>query len=216
MRSRGFIFLILAPVVIYLATLLSIAAFVVHPPTLGWIGFGVASAIGLAIAGLAIVVFPRMRANADRVHPREDDRHRILVVADGHCTGKRLAEAVRAAMMGRPGEVLVVAPVLVSPLHFFNDDEERESEDARARLTEALQALSRLAIVARGTVGADDPLQAIGDAIAGFPADEILLAAPAERHRKWLEDGIERQVRDLYGVHVSSVVVESDVALPRH
>jgi hypothetical protein len=212
MRSKRYVLLILAPVAAYLATLLLIAAFVVKPSPLGWVGLGVASAIALLIAGLAVTLFPRARAHGVRLHPRADDTVRLLVVADAHCEGRRLSEAVRRRLSGRTADVLVVAPVLVSPLHFLTEDEQREAEDARVRLTIALQALEAHGIEARGVVGTDDPLQAIADALAGFPANEILLAVSPE-HRFWLERDIERQVRDLYGVHVSTVIAETDTTV---
>jgi hypothetical protein len=85
-------------------------------------------------------------------------------------------------------------------------------EDARVRLAETLQGLARFGIEARGVVGTDDPLQAIGDSLAGFPANEILLAAPEARQRTWLEHGLERQVRDVSGVHVSSLTTTATTA----
>jgi hypothetical protein len=91
------------------------------------------------------------------------------------------------------------------------DDERREAEDARVRLTDVLQVLSRHGIEARGVVGADDPLQAIGDALAFFPANEVLLVL--SRPPTWLERKLERRVRDLYGVHASTVIGEPEPSM---
>jgi hypothetical protein len=209
MRSKPYVVLIVAPVVAYLAALVLVAALVVRPSTLGWVGLGVVSAGTLLAAGLVVFLFPRMRAYGARLHPRVGDTVRLLVVTDAHCDSRPISEAVRRRVAGRTAEVLVVAPVLVSPLHFLAGDEHREAEDARVRLTDALQALGHLGIDARGVVGADDPLQAIADALAGFPADEVVLVA-SPGHRFWLEQGIERRARDLYGVHVSTVIAETE------
>lgn len=208
MHSKSYLWWILAPAVGYVTVLLLVAAFVVKPPALGWIGFGVAATIGLAIAGIAAVLFPHTRANAVRVHPRFGGRFRLLVVADAHCPSASLCNAVSDSLAGRAADVLVVAPVLASPLHFLAEDEERERDDARVRLSEALHGLAQLGIEARGRVGADDPLQAVGDALAGFPANEILLVAPEERQAIWVEHGLDRKARDLFGVHVSSLTVD--------
>jgi hypothetical protein len=212
MRPKRYVTVILAPVVGYLAVLLLVAVFVVKPPPLGWVGFGVAAAIGLLIGALAAAVFPHSRASGVHIHPLEGDRFRLLVVVDAHCSTDRLGEALRSKIVGRAAELLVVAPVLASPHHFLTDDEGQEREDARARLTETLQTLSRFGIESRGVVGSDDPLQAIADALAGFSADEIVLVAMDDRHRLWLEQGIERQARDLYGVHVTTLTADTDVA----
>jgi hypothetical protein len=73
MRSRPYVLVIVVPVVAYLAVLLLIAAFVVKPSTLGWVGLGVASATTLLIAGLAVALFPRTgtRRSAPPAHGRD-------------------------------------------------------------------------------------------------------------------------------------------------
>ena len=209
MRTRPYVVFFLGPVLAYLVVLLLIAVFVVEPTTLGWVGFGVAAAVGLLIGGAASFLYPRSRTNALRPHPEAGGPLRLLVVADTHCEGTALCGAVQRALAGRAGEVLVIAPVMASPLHFLTNAEDAESEDARVRLTEALQGLAALGIAAQGTLGSDDPLEAIGDALAGFPANEILLAAPEQGRRNWLERDLERKARDTYGVHVSTVILET-------
>jgi hypothetical protein len=207
MRSKSYQRVILVPVLAYLGAVLLLAVFVVKPSALGWVGFGVLAAIGLLIGGFAAFLYPRMGTNTNRIHPRADGLFRLLVVADAHCESTPFCEAVRGTIAGRAAEVLVVAPVLASPLHYLTNAEDSEREDARVRLAETLQGLARFGIEARGVVGTDDPLQAIGDSLAGFPATEILLAAPEARQRTWLEHGLERQARDVSGVHVSSLTI---------
>jgi hypothetical protein len=204
-ESRALLLFFVGPVVAYLVALLAIALFVVTPPTLGWIGFGVAAAIGLLVGAAASRLYPLTRTNAVRRHPRPADSSRLLVVADVHCDLAALCEAVERHVGDRPVEVFVVAPVLASPLHFLTDDEPGERRDAGTRLEEALQGLRNLGIAARGAVGSDDPLQAIGDALTVFRAGEIVLAAPETSGRRWLEHDLEQRIRDVYGVHVSMV-----------
>ncbi len=206
MRKRpGFWFVLffVGPVVAYLGVLLAIALFVVTPSALGWIGFGVVAMMGLLIGFAIAGLYPLTRTNAVRVHPRPGEPLRLLVVADRSCDNPTLCRGVERRIGGRGAEVVVVAPVLASPLHFLTDAERSEREDAKARLDEALAGLARAGIRARGVVGSDDPLQAIGDALTGFPASEVMLAAPAASRRHWLEHDLERKVRDVYGVPVS-------------
>lgn len=212
MRERPYVVLSFGLVLAYLAVLLLVAAFVVGPSTLGWVGLGIVSAIGLAIGATASVLYPRSRSNAPRLHPRPGAPVRLLVVADAHCSGTALCRAVQQTLAGRPAEVFVLAPVLASPLHFLTDAEEAEREDARVRLTEALQGLARAGIQARGALGSDDPLQAIGDTLVDFHAGEILRVAPEQRRRSWLERDLARRARDSYGLHVSTVRLGSAAA----
>jgi hypothetical protein len=204
MRSRPYLPFFAAPAVVYVAVLL-VVALLVRPPLVGWIGLAVVAAIGLAITGLAAALYPRSRTNAPRLHPHPDGRMRLLVVADAHCDGSKLCRAVEQFVPGRDADVFVVSPLLPSALHFLADDERDAAVDARARLDEALQGLARIGVAARGVVGADDPLQAVGDALAVFPAGHVLLAPSRRGRRHWLERDLERQVRDAFGVGVSSV-----------
>lgn len=212
MRARPYLVFFIGPVLAYLVVMLLVALLVVEPTTLGWIGFGIAAAVGLLVGGAASFLYTRSRTNAERLHPEPGGQSRLLVVADAHCDGVELCRAVQRSVAGRPSEVLVVAPVLASPLHFLTDAEDADREDARVRLAEAVQGLARLGIAAQGRLGSDDPLQAIGDALARFPASEILLVAPEPGGRSWLERDLARKARDSYGVHVSRLTVGGTVA----
>lgn len=214
MRAKPYLIWILVPVIAYLLVLL-VAALVVKPSPLGWVGFGVASLIGLVIAALAFLLYPHTRANTLRLHPRTGGTFSLLVVADSRCGSAGVCSTVRDHLRGRVADVLVIVPVLASALHFLTEDEEAERDEARVRLADLLLGLKRLGIEARGTVGADDPVQAIGDALATFPANEIVIAAPPQRSRHWLEQDLERTARDVFGIHVSTLAIDVDVSTTR-
>lgn len=205
MLRRRPLLLFIGPAGLYVTTLLVLAVFVLHPPTLGWIGLGVAAVLALAIAGVATRLLPRTRTNADRLHPHAGPVYRLLLVADGNPRPWRLRAAVQSRVRGRPHEVYVVAPVGASLLHFLTEDEGESQEAAQRRLESILRQLGEVGVAARGRVGTDDPLQAIGDALAFFPADEILVVDGEEAAGRWLDYRLEQQARDLFGVHVSGI-----------
>src|SRR5262245_11458185 len=74
------------------------------------------------------------------------------------------------------GKVLVVAPALNSRLRRWASDEDRARRRAAERLRAHLEHLERRGVHAEGRVGDADPLLAIADALATFPADEIVIA----------------------------------------
>jgi nucleotide-binding universal stress UspA family protein len=78
-------------------------------------------------------------------------------------------------------EVLVVAPALNSRLRHWLSDEDGARRRAGERAAECVDRLERAGAHARGSVGDADPVQAIADALATFPADEIVIAADAKR-----------------------------------
>lgn len=142
--------LILVPVGLYIALMLVLAALVVHPPLLGWIGLGLAASLAFLVTALAVAFFSRMRTNADRLHPRAESVHRILVVMDADIEAAELASAVRLRAIGRRVEIRVVAPVIVSALHFASVAEEAERAEAERRLQLGLTALETAGILASG------------------------------------------------------------------
>jgi hypothetical protein len=184
------------PVAAYLATLLLVAALYVKPPLIGWIGFGVVAALSCLLAAGAFVLFPRMRTTVDAV-VAPDPTH-LVVLADASCPADRLCDTIALRLAGRSPDVLVVAPVLASPLHYFAGDEERERWDAEARLGAVVASLRERGLHVEGRVGDDDPLQALGDALAGFPAGEALVVTSPGTH--WLEEGLFERARRLVPV----------------
>lgn len=207
--------IVFGPLAFYLATLLVVAALYLHPPLLGWIGLALYATVGVVAGSLALRLFPRSEVAGERLHPHRDGRLRLLVLLDAAPGRALLPAAVRARASGHHVDALVVAPVLASPLHFLADDVTVEKDAAEDRLTSALGELAAAGIAARGHVGDEDPMQAIGDALGGFPADEILLVTTVPSRRSWLERGLERRIRDEFGVHVSLVLALERSDAPR-
>jgi hypothetical protein len=77
-------------------------------------------------------------------------------------------------------DVLVVAPALNAWLRRWMSDED-EARRRAERGAAFVQDLERRGIHADSRVGDADPVQAIADALAMFPADEIMIAGAPER-----------------------------------
>jgi hypothetical protein len=195
-RRTTTILVVALPVAAYLATLLLVAALYVKPPLVGWIGFVVVGALSCLVAAGALALFPRMRAAVDAV-AAPDPTH-LVVLADTSCPADRLCDTIALQLAGRTPDVLVVAPVLASPLHYLAGDEGREQWDAEARLGVVVAALRERGLHVEGRVGDDDPLQALGDALVGFPAGEALVVTSPQSH--WLEAGLFERARRLVPV----------------
>jgi hypothetical protein len=142
--------------------------------------------------------------DSDRAQPR-----RILVVANETVVGAVLHDAVRARA-GKDGqaEVLVVAPALNSRLRHWISDVDAARRGAEARLQLTIDRLSGVGIEARGLVGDADPLQAIGDALKLFEADEIIVATHPEGRSHWLERDLVGRARARYSQPIRHVVVD--------
>lgn len=185
---------------ILLATTLGLGEAV---PLLGWIGFGVVVLVVGAIAGgLAVFLVRSAReAGAEPVAHgvAAGGAKRVLLVAETGCSETALC-AVLAGM-----EVFVTAPALVSPIHYLDSDLDQGRAAAQQRLDALVGALTAAGVTARGVVGSESPLEAIADALAVFPADEIVIAAAEGERRNWLDLDVVERARRAHGVPVSGL-----------
>lgn len=139
---------------------------------------------------------------------------RILVIANETVEGAALREALRFRARAADAEVLVVSPALNSRLrHWANDDAEARRAAAE-RLERSLAALDRAGVAARGEVGDAAPLTAIDDALATFPADEVVIATHPPERSHWLERRLVERARERYELPVLHVIVGVPSAAP--
>src|SRR5262245_21785143 len=101
---------------------------------------------------------------------RRRTRRHVLVVAVDAVVPEGLAHA----------DVVVVAPAHNSRLRRWLSDEDAARRRAEQRLRTLVDLLRPVAAHVEGRVGDADPLLATADALATFPADEIVVAAGAE------------------------------------
>jgi hypothetical protein len=137
---------------------------------------------------------------------------RLLVVADTWCQIDGLCDRVRAEMGSEQCEVMVVAPALTGRLHTLTDDTEDERSRTEARLENIISRLERHGVSAEGEVGDKDPVVAITDALARFPAEKIFLVTDTEPHQNWKEHRIREQTQQ-FDLPVRHVTVPHELAL---
>jgi len=91
--------------------------------------------------------------------------------------------------------VFVIAPAVNSRLRRWLSDEDGARRRAAERLEASVERLERARGHVSGRVGDADPVLAIADALAMFPADEILVAGHTERSRRLAREVVERARR---------------------
>ncbi|CAA9524233.1 MAG: hypothetical protein AVDCRST_MAG85-3085 [uncultured Solirubrobacteraceae bacterium] len=134
--------------------------------------------------------------------PRRDS---ILVVANRTCPCAELHELLggRATDDAR---VVIVAPALNGRLAHAVSDTDGAVAVARARLATAVEHLHDAGIEAEGIVGDSDPMVAIGDVLASFGADEIVISSWPPGDSNWLEKNLIENARSTFGLPVHHVV----------
>ena len=134
-------------------------------------------------------------------------RRRVLVVVDSPCTSPELCASVRTATHGDPIEALVIAPAHGSAETQWYVDEDAARADAMHRLRACLACLDSDGIRASGRLGDPDPVNAIGDALHDFAADEILLITAPQRPSTWLRTSAIDRVRRSFHQPIEHIIV---------
>jgi GABA permease len=130
----------------------------------------------------------------------------LLVIANRTCPCPALLDEVARRAGNPPIDVLVVAPALNSRLRHWLSDVDDAVARAHDRLELALAELRARGVGARGEVGDANPLVAIADALARFPASAIVIATLPPGQSNWLERGLIDKVRARFQVPVTHLV----------
>lgn len=144
---------------------------------------------GAAVAATIVVLAARARFDEPiEVAARTDDRYHVLVVvtvpaAEPPAVDAIAAAAARGSADGdgseRP-EVLVLSPALNPRLSHWMSDLRGARLAAQERLAVSLAALAAARIEAHGRVGDTDPVQAVEDTLASYPAQEVVFVSGAD------------------------------------
>ena len=123
------------------------------------------------------------------------------------------ADALRSAVgddEARDAEVLVVAPALNTRTRFILADPDPAIERAEQVQEETVERLNEEGVdaAAGAAAGEGDPLLALQDALATYPADEIVLFTHSGGEQNWLEDGLVDQAKERFRVPVRHVVID--------
>ncbi len=130
---------------------------------------------------------------------------KLLVLATEPIT----ADDVRDALPGdddvEGAEVLVVAPAVnESAVAFWVSDSDEAIGDAESVARRTADALRERGARARATTGESEPLLALQDALATFPADRILIVARSDEDRaRYREDDVAGEAGRRFGVPVT-------------
>jgi hypothetical protein len=118
-------------------------------------------------------------------------------------------DALRSALGGdaRDAEVKVVAPALDSRTHFWTSDNDEAIARADEVQQETVERMSEEGVDAVGDTGESDPLLALQDAMATFPAEEIVIFTHPEGERNWAEDDLVEQARGRFDLPVRHMEV---------
>jgi 4-hydroxyphenylpyruvate dioxygenase-like putative hemolysin len=103
-------------------------------------------------------------------------------------------------------EVLVVAPAVnESPVAFWVSDSDEAIANAESTAQRTAQALSQAGARTRATTGESEPLLALQDALATYPADHVLIYVRSADEARYREDDVVGEAERRFGVPVTVV-----------
>jgi hypothetical protein len=122
---------------------------------------------------------------------------RVLVVTDETLASVNEAPQPILDQIEQADEVYVVAPTLTTWLQSLTGDVDGARVSADERLRTVFDHMHASGLDSRGTVGDEDQVAAIADALDGFRADLILLRlhARGSQHENWREHRLVDWVR---------------------
>jgi hypothetical protein len=97
-------------------------------------------------------------------------------------------------------EIFVLAPTLPSRLDWITSDTDKANVHADLRLRAVLGQLEEIGVDAAGSVGSDDPLVAMEDAVRSFAPDHLLIAVRAGAQSDWQEKGLLERIIQRFGL----------------
>jgi hypothetical protein len=133
---------------------------------------------------------------------------KLLVVTSEPISSGQLRDAVGDGAAQNQAEVMVLAPALQeSGLRFWLSDADEAIQRAEEVRRRTVENLDEEGVAASGDTGESDPIDAIQDALATFPADRIVLFTRPGSERRYREDVDPAEVEKRFGLPVDQATV---------
>jgi cytochrome c551/c552 len=133
---------------------------------------------------------------------------KLLVVTSEPISSAQLRTAVGDGAPDHQTEVMVVAPALQdSAVRFWLSDADEAIQKAEEVRRATIENLDGAGVAASGDIGESDPLNAIQDALATFPADRIVLFTHPGSERRYREDVDPSEVGERFGLPVVQATI---------
>jgi hypothetical protein len=128
-------------------------------------------------------------------------RRVLLLTSENLAKANEVPEHVRQ-LIDDAEEIRILAPTLTTWLQWLASDVDAARLVADERLQRVFDHMHADGIAPKGMVADEDQVVAIGDALAEFDADLIVLRLhhPASGHENWHEHRVAKRVRSHFGV----------------
>jgi len=137
---------------------------------------------------------------------------RVLIIANEAVADRPagVPEVVRKQVL-EAEEVRLIAPTLTSRIRSWASDIDAAASEADERMRAivgSIDATGQHAVA--GSVGDEDPLQAVADALATFPADALILAVHEPKAANRRERNLGERARERFGIRVTEMILDRE------
>ncbi len=149
-------------------------------------GPGLGMAVG-ALAASCVLVMAIVHPPRPAIVPRAaaDGRNRLLLVLqDPEAEAMLTAAALAAAECEGGLEILILVPLVKTFAERWSEEVGPARRRAQQRLAHAMAVLRRAGAAAGGRIGDENPVQAVIDTVAGYPASRFALVGSSARSEK--------------------------------
>ena len=137
---------------------------------------------------------------------------RVLVLTNEDLAdANEVPEAIRP-LINEAEAIYVVAPILTTWMQWLCDDRDSAQAAADDRLLTVFDHMRAGGLKPHGSVGAENQVTAVADALAQFDADLIVvrLHAPGTEHENWREHHVAEDLRSHFDVPTIVFYFDSD------
>ncbi len=128
---------------------------------------------------------------------------KLLVITSEAITADHLREAIGSDAT-EDAEVLVIAPALhKSALRFWISDADAAIGRAQEVQHQSVDQLAAEGVTATGDTGESEPMAAIADSLAAFPADRVLLFIHSESEQDYRENITAEEITERFHLPVT-------------
>jgi hypothetical protein len=142
---------------------------------------------------------------------------RVLIIANALVANARQSLPKSLRQGHNPArEVLVVAPMLTTRLQCLTSDVDDARRAAEQRLRDVADDMSNFRTAPLTTIGDENQLLAVADALATFDADACVFITRTRAHANYHEHGVPEQIHEQFRLPTTTLTVDPQGRIVEH
>jgi hypothetical protein len=142
---------------------------------------------------------------------------RVLIIANALITNARRSLPTSLRQHDNHArEVLVIAPMLTTRLQCLTSDIDDAHHAAQQRLRDIAADMSTFRTPPLTTIGDENQVLAVADALATFDADACVVVTHTREHANYREHGVPEQIHEQFRLPTTTLTVDTHGHIVEH